>query len=48
MPRHIPELQLHPCHWGSKGRAWISDVFNQLRLGWRLYRQCGPAPWRLY
>jgi len=40
-------LQLHPCHWASKGRAWISDVLNQLRLGWQLYRQYGPSPWAL-
>lgn len=40
-------LQLHPCHWASKGLAWISDPLNQLRLGWQLYRQCGPSPWAL-
>lgn len=40
-------LQLHPCHWASKGVAWIRDVFNQLRLGWQLYRQAGASPWAL-
>ena len=40
-------LQLHPCHWGSKGLAWISDVLNQLRLGWHLYQECGASPWAL-
>jgi hypothetical protein len=40
-------LQLHPCHWGSKGSAWIRDVFNQIELGWRLYREAGPSPWAL-
>jgi hypothetical protein len=38
-------LQLHPCHWAAKGLAWIRDVFHQLRLGWRLYRECGASPW---
>ena len=41
-------LQLHPCHGASKGRAWISDVLNQLRLGWKLYRECGASPWAVY
>lgn len=40
-------LQLHPCHWGGKGRAWIRDPFNQLRLGWKLYRGSGASPWAL-
>lgn len=40
-------LQLAPCHWQSHGVAWIRDVFNQLRLGWKLYRGSGAAPWAL-
>jgi len=40
-------LQLHPMHWSQHGSAWIRDVFHQLRLGWKLYRECGPAPWAL-
>lgn len=40
-------LQLHPCHWGGKGRAWIRDPFNQLWLGWKLYRGSGASPWAL-
>ena len=40
-------LQLHPMHWAEYGSAWIRDVFNQLRLGWKLYRECGASPWAL-
>jgi len=40
-------LQLHPMHWAKYGSAWIRDVFNQLRLGWKLYRECGASPWAL-
>ena len=40
-------MQLHPMHWAQHGLAWIRDVFNQLRLAWKLYREYGAAPWAL-
>lgn len=41
-------LQEHPCWWLAKhGWAWIRDVFNQLRLGWYIYRVQGPSAWAL-
>ena len=40
-------LQLHPMFWASKGIAWIRDPLNQLRMGWKLYRECGARPWAL-
>ena len=40
-------MQLAPCHWAARGRAWIRDVFNQLRLAWQLYREEGASPWGL-
>ena len=40
-------LQLHPMFWAKKGLAWIRDPLNQLRMGWRLYRECGAQPWAL-
>ena len=33
--------------WASKGRRWIADPENQLRLGWYIYRVQGPAAWAL-
>jgi hypothetical protein len=40
-------LQLHPMHWAKYGYEWMRDVFHQLRLGLKLYRECGSAPWAL-
>ena len=33
--------------WAAKGRRWIADPENQLRLGWHIYCVQGPGAWSL-